>query len=287
MTTIKQEIRNRWTNAVQFTADITCAPDATIGVRIGLAVMWARQNDANLRDADLSGADLSDAYLSGANLSGAYLRGANLRGANLRGADLSGANLSDANLSGANLSDAYLSDAYLSDANLSDAYLSGAYLRGANLRGANLRDADLSDAYLRSANLSGAYLRGAYLRGANLSDANLRSFKADFWAILTTARKEIPGLITAMREGRIDGSTYSGECACLVGTIANVRHVSADTLEQDSSRPAEQWFLMIKKGDKPGDDSGGGFALQQALEWAEEYCALSGVKLPKPAKVPS
>ena len=40
---MKQEIRNRWTNAVQFTADITCAPDATIGVRIGLAVKWARQ----------------------------------------------------------------------------------------------------------------------------------------------------------------------------------------------------------------------------------------------------
>ena len=200
MTTIKQEIRNRWTNAVQFTADIKCAPDATIRVRIGLAVRWARQN------------------------------GANLRGANLRGADLYGANLSDANLS----------------------------------------DADLYD---------------ANMRGANLYGANMRSFKADFWAVLTTARKEIPGLISAMREGRIDGSTYSGECACLVGTIANVRHVSANTLEQDSSRPAEQWFSMIKKGDKPGDDSGGGFALQQALEWAEEYCALSGVKLPKPAKV--
>ena len=197
MTTIKQEIRNRWTNAVQFTADIKCAPDATIGVRIGLAVKWARQNDANLRGADLRYADL-------------------------RGADLSSANL-----------------------------------------------------------------RGADLRYADLSDADLRSVKADFWAILTTARKEIPGLITAMREGRIDGSTYSGECACLVGTIANVRHVSADTLEQDSSRPAEQWFLMINKGDKPGDDSGGGFALQKALEWAEEYCALSGVKLPKPAKVPA
>ena len=222
MTTIKQEIRNRWTNAVQFTADITCAPDATIGVRIGLAVKWARQN-------------------------GAYLRSAYLRSA-----DLSSADLSDADLYGANLS-------------------------GANLYGANLSDA----------NLSGANLRGANLSGANLSGANLRSFKADFWAILTTARKEIPGLITAMREGRIDGSTYSGECACLVGTIANVRHVSALTLEQDSSRPAEQWFLMIKKGDKPGDDSSGGFALQQALEWAEEYCALSGVKLPKPAKEPN
>ena len=227
MTTIKQEIRNRWTNAVQFTADITCAPDATIGVRIGLAVKWARQNDANLRGADL-------------------------RDANLRGADLSSANL-----------------------------------RGADLRYADLSYADLSSANLRGADLSSANLRGANLRYADLSDADLRSVKADFWAVLTTARKEIPGLITAMREGRIDGSTYSGECACLVGTIANVRHVSADTLEQDSSRPAEQWFLMINKGDKPGDDSGGGFALQKALEWAEEYCALSGVKLPKPAKVPA
>ena len=242
MTTIKQEIRNRWTNAVQFTADITCAPDATIGVRIGLAVKWARQNGANLRYADLSSA----------NLRGANLRGANLRGANLRGADLRYADLSSA-----------------------------------NLRYADLSYADLSGANLRYADLSGADLRGANLRYADLSDADLRSFKADFWAILTTARKEIPGLISAIREGRIDGSTYSGECACLVGTIANVRHVSADTLERDSSRPAEQWFFMIKKGDKPGDDSGGGFALQQALEWAEEYCALSGVKLPKPAKVPA
>ena len=151
----------------------------------------------------------------------------------------------------------------------------------ADLHSANLRGADLSSADLRGADLCGANLRDADLRDANLSGANLRSFKADFWAILTTARKEIPGLVKAMREGRIDGSTYSGACACLVGTIANVRHVSADTLEQDSSRPAEQWFLMINKGDKPGDESGGGFALQQALEWAEEYCALSGVKLPK------
>jgi hypothetical protein len=69
--TEKLEIRNRWTNRVQFTAEVTCAPDATIGVKIGLAVRWARRNDADL--------------------SGAVLRGAVLRGADLRGADLSGA----------------------------------------------------------------------------------------------------------------------------------------------------------------------------------------------------
>ena len=75
----KYEVRNRFTNAVQFTASIECAPDASVRVKLGLAVMWARKSDANL-----SGADLSDANLSGADL---------------RGADLSGADLSDANLS--------------------------------------------------------------------------------------------------------------------------------------------------------------------------------------------
>jgi len=106
MTTIKQEIRNRWTNAVQFTADITCAPDATIGVRIGLAVKWARQNDANLYGADLSGANLYGANLRDANLYGADLRGANLYGADLSGANLYGADRSGANLYGADLSGA-------------------------------------------------------------------------------------------------------------------------------------------------------------------------------------
>ena len=223
-TTEKVEIRNRWTNRVQFTAEVTCAPDATIGVKIGLAVKWARRNDA-------------------------VLRGAVLRGAVLSGAVLSDADLRDADLSGAVLSGAVLRGAVLRDANLS----------GANLSGADLRDADLSD--------------------ANLSGANLRSFKADFWSILLTARNEVPGVIAALKEGRVDGSTYTGECACLVGTIANVRGVDvydSSEIERDSNRPAEQWFLMIRKGDMPGDDTGGGFAAQKALEWAEEFQALIG-----------
>jgi len=117
---IDQPITNRWSGEVQFTAKIEADPAAPLGVRIGLAVRWAIENDAYL-----SGAYLSGANLSGANLRGANLRGANLRGANLRGAYLSDANLSDANLSGANLS----------GANLRGAYLRGAYLSGANLSG--------------------------------------------------------------------------------------------------------------------------------------------------------
>jgi hypothetical protein len=110
-TTEKFEVRNRWTNRVQFTAKITCATDATIGIKVGLAVRWARSNGADLSDADLRGADLR-----GTDLSDADLRGADLRGTDLRGANLSGADLRDANLSGADLSYADLSDANLSGA---------------------------------------------------------------------------------------------------------------------------------------------------------------------------
>ena len=191
---IKFEIRNRWSGWVQFTAEIDCSEDASLGVKIGLAVKWAFSSGAVLRDADLS----------------------------------------------------------------------GAVLRGADLRGADLRDADL---------------RGAVLSGAVLRGADLRSFKVDMWATLTENRNEVPGLIRALREGRVNGSQYHGECACLVGTIANVRGVNADTLPQNVNNPAEQWFLMIKEGDKPGDDTGGGFAAKMALEWALEWAALNGIEI--------
>ena len=85
----EQEIRNRWTNVVMFTAEITCPADASVAVRIGLAVEWARKNGAYLRGADLRGADLRGADLRGAYLSDAYLRDAYLSGANLRDANLS------------------------------------------------------------------------------------------------------------------------------------------------------------------------------------------------------
>ena len=97
------EIRNRWSGAVQFTAEIDCAADAPMSVKVGLAVKWAVAAKADLRGADLSGADLRGAYLSGAYLHGADLSGANLSEADLSGAYLNGANLRRAYLNGANL----------------------------------------------------------------------------------------------------------------------------------------------------------------------------------------
>jgi hypothetical protein len=171
----------------------------------------------------------------------AVKRGANLSGANLRGADLS-----DANLRGADLS----------DADLSGANLSGADLIGANLSGADLIGADLSGADLIGANLSGA--------------------KSDVFDILLRATPEVPALLAALRAGRINGSVYEGECACLCGTIAKTRGVSVDALGfANASRPAERWFLAIRQGDTPETSA----VAKITEEWIVEFQGLMAAAL--------
>ena len=116
----KFEVRNRWTNAVQFTAEISVSPDMTYAVKLGLAVNWGVEARANLAGANLAGANLARANLAGAYLDGAYLDGANLDGANLARANLARANLDGAYLDGANLDGANLARANLDGAKLSD-----------------------------------------------------------------------------------------------------------------------------------------------------------------------
>jgi uncharacterized protein YjbI with pentapeptide repeats len=219
---------------------------------IAEAVKKARAAGADLGGADLRGANLRRADLGGANLRRADLGGANLRGADLRGANLRGADLGDANLRGANLR---------------RADLGGANLRRADLGGANLRGADLGGANLRGADLGGANLEGADLGGAKTDE-----IKADLWSILDLAPAEVPGLLLALRESRVDGSVYEGECACLVGTIANVRgcHFEAiPGLEPSASRPAERWFLAINPFLSVKHP-----VVALTIEWIEEWQAL-------------
>jgi hypothetical protein len=117
----------------------------------------------------------------------------------------------------------------------------------------------LAAVLVQAANLSwvdlgGEDLGGANLSGANLSRANLSRARDDLYDVLSAAPAEVPGLLAALRAGRVDGSTYDGECACLVGTIANVRGCSYRDLEMmlpNSDRPAEVLFLAIRRGDTP------------------------------------
>ena len=143
---------------------------------------------------------------------------------------------------------------------------------------ADLSSADLSYADLSSANLSSANLRYADLSSADLSSADLRyadlsSIKADYFDVLLRGKKEIEGLRAALVEGRVNGSTYEGECACLVGTIANVCHKAyngMDNLQPNSDRPIERFFLAIKTKDTPETNQ----VSKLAVEWLDEFTAL-------------
>jgi hypothetical protein len=158
---IEFSVTNRFSGAIEFTAEIDCAEDAPTSIKLGLAVKWAIKAGASL-----AGADLACAYLAGANLAGAYFTGANLACAYLASASLAGADLACADLAGADLA----------GANLARAYLAGADLAGANLVCAYLAGADLADANLAGANLAGASLAGAdFARAYHLIDGGQRS----------------------------------------------------------------------------------------------------------------
>jgi Pentapeptide repeats (9 copies) len=160
------------------------------------------------------------------------------------------------------------------DANLTRANLTDANLTDANLTDANLTDANLTRANLTRANLTHANLTRANLTHANLTDANLTDAKNDFWNVLLHAPNELDGLRSALVEGRVDGSAYEGACACLVGTIANLRQRSVRTmpdLRADSNRPAERWFLAIRIGDTPETNP----AAKLTVEWLDEFAVLA------------
>ncbi len=129
----------------------------------------------------------------------------------------------------------------------------------------------LTDAVLTDADLTGAVLRGAVLRG----------FKADLIAEILKLPNELENLRETLIAGKVDGSTYTGECACLAGTIANHRKIEgmASGFEikdnglafiADSSSPREQWFMNIRKGDTPKTNS----CAKIALEWIDEAISI-------------
>jgi hypothetical protein len=200
--------------------------------------------DAVLQDADLRGADLQDAVLQGAVLQGAVLQGAVLQGADLRGA--------------------VLQDADLRGADLQDAVLQGAVLQGAVLQGADLRGAVLQDADLRGAVLQGADLQDAVLQGADLRDASIKQLgdyvnqcSRDMLFIFEHLKSELPGLRKALVEGRINGTQYEGDCACLIGTLGKLDGGTAKVCraipfyEMGLQNYGEQWFYQIRTGDTP------------------------------------
>jgi hypothetical protein len=264
---MKFDILNRFTGAVQFTAEIECAENEFRSIKIGLAVKWALKARANL-----AGADLADADLAGADLARANLAGANLAGADLADADLARANLARANLAGANLA----------RADLAGADLAGADLARANLAGANLAGADLADAYLARANLAGANLAGADLADAKNLDAG---------GALKIPAEDIPvipnidaAILAAIEEGgKLDMTSWHGlddhwcgTTHCRAGWAIHLAGEKGKAL-QDKYGP-QRAGAMIYRASRPGVPAPWFFAptdkaMDDIKKCAAEQCA--------------
>lgn len=146
-----------------------------------------------------------------------------------------------------------------SDDNTIKETLEEAVEQGANLRYANLGGADLGGADLRYANLGGA---------KSIPQSYINLCSRDMLFIFEHLKAELPGLKKALLEGRVDGSQYEGECACLIGTLGNVNG-GVDKVcsmipfyEKGLENYGEQWFYQIREGDTP-DNS---FFAKHALE---------------------
>ena len=120
--------------------------------------------------------------------------------------------------------------------------------------------------------LSYSNLKGANLKGANLEGANLEAIRDDFFAVLSSVPSEVAGLRAAIVAGQIDGSTYVGACACLVGTLAKVRKCGYDEipgLSPQGNRPIERFFLGIAVGQTPENH----VVSKIVLEWLDGWVA--------------
>jgi hypothetical protein len=75
----------------------------------------------------------------------------------------------------------------------------------------------------------------------------------DLYSVLDLRPNEVVGLRAEMVAGRVNGSVYQGECACLLGTLSRCAGVSVDSIgiPLDPDRPAEALFAPIRPGMTP------------------------------------
>ena len=97
--------------------------------------------------------------------------------------------------------------------------------------------------------------------------------KNDLFEILTVSVAQVPDLLIAIRTGKINGSTYEGECRCLVGTLEKAGKGKL-SLPHRAERPAERWFVPISKGDTPATNRNA----KMAKEWVEEFLAAQNAQ---------
>jgi hypothetical protein len=121
---------------------------------------------------------------------------------------------------------------------------------------------------------------------------DLAAVKEDFLSVVSKLPGKVPYLRLALLEGRIDGTAYYGECACLKGTLAQKSlgftfgNVSGAAVFIESAlgircgiadSQAEQFFWHIQEGDTPATNPYSAVV----LDWLDEL--LVGERVGKAA----
>jgi hypothetical protein len=121
---------------------------------------------------------------------------------------------------------------------------------------------------------------------------DLAAVKADFLSVISKLPGEVPYLRLAMIEGRIDGTVYSGKCACLKGTLARkaagplFNHIDSPSAFialaygikcNITESLAEQFFWHIQEGDTPATNP----YAAVVLDWLDEFLLVERAGKPQ------
>ena len=136
---------------------------------------------------------------------------------------------------------------------------------------------------LHYANLFRTYLAAAQRIDARLTRTNVTKLctvlvpvKIDLILAILHMPDEIPFLRQALVEGKVDGSSYNDECACLAGTMSRACKMpwgefrAKALMPVDIDSPRERWFFWIRKGDTPKNSQ----VVAITLEWIDEVLAM-------------
>jgi hypothetical protein len=136
----------------------------------------------------------------------------------------------------------------------------------------NIQDSSVPTIYTQDSSTPTIYKKGS--RAPKIATWLSPIARDDLWAVLCSAPAEILGVREALVQGLVNGSTYQGECACLVGTLE--KSGVKISLGHDVSRPAEQFFLGIRPGDTPATSD----LAKLAVQWIDELLANWGIEVP-------
>jgi len=293
---IKFEIKNRFTGKVMFTLE---------GDSWKIAFGAAVEAGQSFVEADLSFKDFSDmaidckrakfynatfynakfynAKFYNAKFYNAKFDNATFYNAKFYNATFYNATFDNAKFYNATFDNATFYNATFYNAKFYNATFDNATFDNATFYNATFYNATFDNAKFYNATFDNATFDNAKFYNATFDEASWKSIpqeylnavRDDMFAVLLAYPGEIAALRAALVDGKINGSVYSGVCACLFGTIAKAQHCEVNELKgivrPNSNRPIEVFFYSIQVGNTPKNSR----HAKCAVEWIDQFIALA------------